>query len=332
METVLVTGANGHVGYNIVQCLRKKNYNVKAGVRHSHITEKVKPLQELGAQICELDIMNPKTIEKAVDGVSGVFQVAAVYNAAPKNPQREIINPSIIGGINVLKAAEKAKVKKVIFTSSIAAIVSKKNQRFFTEEDWNDTPISSYAIAKTEAEKKAWKFAQEKGINLITLCPSMIIGPGFHRHTASTFFFEQVLREKVPVILPFSFTFVDVRDVAHAHILAYEKDHALGRYIVCNSYKTMDNLLKEIKELDSTIKIPLTKLPKSMTRFLPLFDWLGHKFTKTPRMITKSTMKEFTGKEQRVSNDKIRQELGWEPTDFRDSLRDTLDWIRKYFM
>ena len=212
MKRVLVTGANGHVGNNLVRLLVEKGYTVRASVRNAKDPEKTKHLEPLGVEIVEADLMKPETLEAAVEGMDGVFQVAAAYVTWSRDPQRDIIDPSVIGGINVLRAAKEAGVKKVVFTSSAAAIgTDASREKPLTEEDWNEDALSPYMIAKTRAEKKAWEFVKDADMKLVTICPTGIIGPGFYRHTPTTQPFELALRGKVPVALPFGFSFVDVR-------------------------------------------------------------------------------------------------------------------------
>ena len=133
-KNVLVTGANGHVGYTLTKLLVERGYNVRASVRDKDNKELTKNLNEFDVEIVSLDLMKPETIEPAMENIDGVFQVAAVYKSWARNPEDEIINPSIIGGINVLECAHNAGVKKIIFTSSTAAIGrSGPNCRALTE-------------------------------------------------------------------------------------------------------------------------------------------------------------------------------------------------------
>ena len=104
-KNVLVTGANGHVGFVLAKTLVERGYNVRASIRDKNNPNLVSSLSKLYVEIVELDIMKPETIEPAMQGIEGLFQVAAVYKSWAKNPEEEIINPSIIGGINVLKSA-----------------------------------------------------------------------------------------------------------------------------------------------------------------------------------------------------------------------------------
>ena len=158
-ENVLVTGANGHIGFALSKALVERGYNVRASVRDKTDPNLVSHLSSLDVEIVELDLMQPETIEAAMNGIKGLFQVAAVYKSWARDPEEEIINPSIIGGINALKAARNANVKKVIFTSSTAAVGrSGPGGRALTEADWNSASKHPYSYAKTEAERRAWDY------------------------------------------------------------------------------------------------------------------------------------------------------------------------------
>ncbi len=107
MDNVLVTGANGHVGFNITKLLSDKGYNV----RDINNKEKTSHLEEIGVQIVEADLMDPESMKDAVKDMDGIFQVAAVFKTWSKDPLNEIINPSVIEGVNVLKAVKEEGVR-----------------------------------------------------------------------------------------------------------------------------------------------------------------------------------------------------------------------------
>ena len=111
-KNVLVTGANGHVGFILTKMLVERGYNVRASVRDKENKELTKNLSVFDVEIVSLNLMEPETIEPAMQNMDGVFQVAAVYKSWAKKPEEEIINPSIIGGINVLKAASQCRSKE----------------------------------------------------------------------------------------------------------------------------------------------------------------------------------------------------------------------------
>jgi dihydroflavonol-4-reductase len=122
VKRVVVTGANGHVGYSVTKLLVARGYDVRATVRDASDPAKTAHLQALGVEIAQADLMRPETLAPVMEGRDGLFQVAAVYRSWARDPQREIIEPSITGGINALRAAHTAGVGRVVFTSSTAAV------------------------------------------------------------------------------------------------------------------------------------------------------------------------------------------------------------------
>ena len=93
-KNVLVTGANGHVGYTLTKILVERGYNVRASVRNKNDPKLVSHLDSLDIELVEMDLMDPESIESAMQNIEGLFQVAAVYQSWAKNPDEDIINPS----------------------------------------------------------------------------------------------------------------------------------------------------------------------------------------------------------------------------------------------
>ena len=149
MKKVLVTGANGHLGYNLVKKLVEKGYEVRAGVRNPKNADKTKHLRKLGVEIVAADLQDPNTLKNALLNVDGLFQVAAIYKLVMKNPQKNMITPNVEGTKNILRIALDAGVKKVVYTSSVAAIGIGETAELLTESNWNNTSKNAYMVSKT---------------------------------------------------------------------------------------------------------------------------------------------------------------------------------------
>ncbi|MFX0016627.1 MAG: NAD-dependent epimerase/dehydratase family protein [Promethearchaeota archaeon] len=318
-KKVLVTGATGHLGFTLVKELLARNYDVRAGVRNSQNTERNKHLLNLGVEIVDADLMKPETLRKAVEAVDGIFHTAAVFSLSAKDPQKEIIDPSVIGGLNVLKSAKEAGVKRIVWTSSMAAVgMGTTPDKPFSEDDWYHQAKNPYYYAKYKAEWEAWKYAESNNLDLITINPGYIIGPNFHRHTPTTQIFEDILANKLPMIPPMRFNFVDVRDVALAHILAFEKKDAKGRYICATEVITFKKTLQLLNKMSSKIKVPRFQMSPLLMKIFAIFS------------------KQVTREEARISTEtciytdtsKIQRELGWKPRPLEESLQKTLHWIQ----
>ena len=329
MDTVLVTGANGHLGYNLTQQLVERGYRVRAGVRDFTSKTKTRDLVTLGAEITHVDITRPETLSAAMKDVQGLFHVAAVYETISRNPGRDVKQPTIVGTINTLQAAHAAGVQKVVLTSSATTVGNDASLAAPLDESrWNKDAIEPYVQAKTSAEQWAWEFATRNHFNLVAILPSAMIGPGFRRHTPTTRIFEELLRNRVPVVLPLGFSFVDVRDVATAHVLAYENPTAAGRYIASARFCELAELFTLVRNVDPTVVIPTRRLPERLLPVVPLLDWIGHRFAGTPRAISCAFVKEYGHHEAHFTSARAERELGWMARDFSVSVRDTLSWIK----
>lgn len=201
-----------------------------------------------------------------------------------------------------------------------------------SEDAWNEDAVEPYAQAKTQSEREAWQLARELGVNMIAVLRGTIIGPGFQRHTPSTLSFELLLRGKVPFALPITMEFVDVRDVADAHIQVYENEKASGRYIISHRSMPLKEVFDHVKAVEPEVKVPEKERPGPLVGMVPFLDWLGNKLDGTPRFASSALIKEYANREQKVSTQRARRELGWEPMPITTSIKDTVSWVRENFI
>ncbi|WP_127716331.1 NAD-dependent epimerase/dehydratase family protein [Halobacteriovorax sp. HLS] len=326
---VVVTGANGHVGNNLVRELVKQGYDVRATVRNINDPKKTKVLKELGVEIVQADLLDKESLVKAFTGCEGLFQIAAGFKMHTKDLDLDVRKPAIDGTINALEAAKEAMIKKIVYTSSVAAIGSSKVNEQKDESHWNDNASEFYAQCKNEAEKLLWKKAKELNLDVVTILPGMIIGPNFYQHTPSTYFFKKLLNGKIPMMLPVSFSYVDVRDVVSAHIKAYETKHSAGRYIACGDLISMKDVMGIFRDHDPSLKLPTKQAPKFLIPLLPCLDAIENKLTGNMRTMTKGVIDDYlNGTVQNFNKKKIKSDLGWQARPINETLIDTLNWIK----
>jgi dihydroflavonol-4-reductase len=308
---VLVTGANGHLGNTLVRELCERGYRVRATVRNPAEAESSGIFDGLAVSLYQADIRHPEDMEAAMTGVDGVFQVAALYHFDERKLGEGIVENNRDGSVNVLRLAKAAGVKRVVMTSSIAAIGFGGTQAEpMTEESWSN-PSNPYFLSKVLSEKAAWEFAEANGLDLITICPSMVLGPNFYKHTASTINVSAYVNNQVPFQIPFQPSVVDVRDVALAHILAFENKEARGRYLVTGHH--VPDFVSKLKEVDPDMLVPARKLSMDEAR----------------QFARKSgSPVEMVGQTFLYSDRKARTELGWQPRPAETTLRDTVAWIK----
>ncbi|KAF3446938.1 hypothetical protein FNV43_RR12118 [Rhamnella rubrinervis] len=213
---VCVTGAGGFVASWVVNILLSKGYVVHGTIRepkddkYSHLNKFEKASENL--KLFKADLLNYDSMLSAIEGCSGVFHVASpVPSTTVPNPEVEVLEPAVKGTLNVLKASVEAKVNRVVFVSSAAAV---------------------------EAESEAMEFAKRSGLDVVAVCPTLVLGPILQSNVnASSLVLIKLLKgaqgnesmeNKLRMI-------IDVRDLAEALLLAYEKPEAEGRYI-CTSH------------------------------------------------------------------------------------------------
>lgn len=255
-KTLLVTGAGGYIGLNVINLLAKEPHKIRASVRNVNDSKKVDPIRKAAEgskfpiEFVSADLLKPETWAEAVKGVDIVLHIASPYPmATPTDVENELIRPAVEGTLNVLKAAFLAKVSRVVLTSSSASIYtfSLKNKTF-TEADWPDAEKSyPYPKSKILAEKAAWDFVAEKKKNnekvfdLAVINPSIVHGPtlgGGDTLGTSELMIANLFGGKSEKKSQFYCGHCDVRDVALAHVrAAFHPDAAGHRHIIVNEAK-----------------------------------------------------------------------------------------------
>ncbi|XP_024535998.1 cinnamoyl-CoA reductase 2-like [Selaginella moellendorffii] len=260
-KVVCVTGAGGFIASWIVKQLLEKGYTVHGTVRDPSNNAKCGHLKQLpGAgerlKLFKADVLDYDSIVPAVRGCEAVFHTACPFFWKFDTPD-DVLVPAITGTENVMRACSEEKIKRVVMTSSGAAVMfdpDRPEDKVVDERCWTNVDHCRknerwYLVAKTEAEKTAWKFAEEKGLKLLVVCPVYVFGPLLQQtlNTSSEYLKEVVEGSRNPS--PSSYIpLVDVRDVAKAHILAVENEAALGRYFCVALSVSHRDVLKLVKE------------------------------------------------------------------------------------
>lgn len=289
-ETVLVTGATGFVGMQIILQLLEKGYTVKATVRdvksegkvRETLRDNVRSLDKLSFVAAELT--RDTNWEEAMQGCNYVLSVASpVFFDKPKN-EEEAFRPAREGILRILKYAKKAGVKRVVMTSNFGAVgfTQTDKSRETTEADWTDNrnkAVSVYERSKTLAEKAAWDFIRTDGGNLefATINPVAILGPSLDAHVSGSFhLLQNLLNGKMKAIPNIPLNIVDVRDVADLHIKAMEIPEANGKRFIASADGQIS--LPEIAELlkkerpELSQKVSSTRVPNFVLSIASLFN------------------------------------------------------------
>lgn len=250
-KLVLVTGGTGFLGMHCLLQLLNKGFKVRTSIRslkkenevitllkNSGVVEQIENLS-----FVEADLSKDDHWDKATENCDYILHVASpVPLNMPKN-ENEVISPAVEGTLRVLKAAKNAGVKRVVLTSSFAAVgySHKDANTLITEEDWtdpNDKNLSAYIKSKTLAEMAAWDFVKSNGdgLELTTICPGLILGPVLGSSLPSSVrAIKQLLDGTIKATPKISFSIIDVRDVADLHIRAMESLEANGQRFLAST-------------------------------------------------------------------------------------------------
>lgn len=290
---VLITGASGYIGKHLVLQLLNDGYEVRASVRNldkatevrnavlSHLQSDYKLDSRLNFVV--LDLEKDSGWSEALQGVDALLHTASPFPiASPKN-ENDLIIPAVQGTLRALKAAHKAGVKRVVLTSSIAAIYGSdlpKGKSAFDESIFTDVthPVGrqAYTKSKTLAEAAAWEYVKTSApeINLTTINPVLVLGaPLDNNFGSSVSIVERILKGSDPMLPDLSFSIVHVTDVAKMHILALRIDAAISqRFIASASSMSFVEIAKLLKATYPTKKIKTLQAPNLIIRLLSLFD------------------------------------------------------------
>ncbi|KQT21527.1 3-beta hydroxysteroid dehydrogenase [Chryseobacterium sp. Leaf405] len=274
-KTVLVTGGTGFLGIHTVLQLLQQGYEVKTTLRSLAKKENViKALKEGGLRdfshlsFVEADLTTDNNWDEAVKDCDYVLHVASPFPAQDPKDENELIIPARDGALRVLRASRDAGVKRIVLTSSFAAVGYSNNNEdhIFTEEDWTDvnTELPAYIKSKTIAEKSAWEFIEKEGneLELAVINPVGIFGPALGEITSASLDIavSGILSGNMEYTPTFTMGVVDVRDVVDIHIKAMLHPDASGERFIATSegvmsfYDVAELFKKERQQYTSNIK------------------------------------------------------------------------------
>ncbi|CAD6259463.1 unnamed protein product [Miscanthus lutarioriparius] len=268
LKTACVTGGNGYIGSALIKVLLEEGYAVKTTVRNPDDMQKnshLKGLQELGPlTVLRADMDEEGSFDDAVAGCDYAFLVAAPVNLWAKDPEKEQIESSVRGTLNVMRSCVKAgTVRRVILTSSVAGVYIRPDLQgdghVLDEDSWSDVdylrankpPTWGYCVSKVLLEKEACRFADEHGISLVTVCPVLTVGaaPAPKVRTSIIDSLSMLSGDEAGFAVlrgiettSGALTLVHIDDLCRAELFLAEADAADGRYICCSLNTTVVEL------------------------------------------------------------------------------------------
>ena len=330
MEKVLVTGATGYIGLHCIQQLLDQGYVVNGSVRSPERKDEIfdalkkhnTPTDNL--KIFSFNLTEDNGWDEGMEGCDYLMHVASPL-ALANHGEEFFVGPAVSGVKRALKFAKKHNVKKVVLTSSVAAIFETKVlKEYYDESDWSDPnndKINHYAKSKTLAEMAAWDFVKEENnpFELAVINPALVVGPSLSGDIGeSNKAIELVATGKMPVGVPIQFGYVDVRDVAAAHILAMQNPNSNGKRFALSEkdlwYKDVAKILRD----NGFDKAPKYSVPVWITPLLALFS-KELKFS-LPYVGRVRSVRDATN---------AKDILGWKPRPAEESIVEIAEQIRE---
>ena len=275
-------------------------------------------------EIVEADLTSDRGWREAVAGCTYVQHVASPFPAEVPKDENELIRPAVDGALRVLQAsAEAGTVKRVVMTSSVAAVAfghTDGDDRVRTEADWSKVEnCEAYPKSKTLAERAAWDFVKglpaDRRFELTVINPGFVLGPLLNNDQGTSGeLIRKLMMREMPACPELGFAPVDVRDVALAHRLAMERPEGPGnRYICAGEHLWVQDIAKILAaEFNPRgYRVPTGRLPYWLM-------WIFARFDKAVRLALG-----YVGRKELVSAAKAQRELGWSMRPVRETIIDT---------
>jgi dihydroflavonol-4-reductase len=320
MDRVLLTGVTGYIGQHCAAELLRQGYDVVGTIRSRVKADatriaiaKVAPAD--GLSFVEADLLSDKGWAEAMKGCAYVMHVASPFMLAEPKDENEMIAPAVEGTKRVIAAAQLARVKRLVLTSSTFAMIAGKDSGRYGPDAWSDTDasIGAYAKSKTLAERAAWATAKGGDMELTVVNPGAVFGPslGATMDGQSVEMMTAMISGKMPMIPDMSMGMVDVRDVARLHVKAMTADCAAGKRFIAASAEPIEmaTVAGVLRKAGYT-KVPSRRAPAVLLKLMGLFD--GEVRGMLP----------VIGKAAAYENEATFDVLEWQPTPLETAFRE----------
>jgi dihydroflavonol-4-reductase len=320
---VLVSGANGFVGSAVVRALLRHRYSVRALARPSSDTAN---LAGLDVEIVRGDLLDPRSLERALEGCGGLFHVAADYRLWARDP-REIRRCNVRGTHNILLAAQRCGIRRIVHTSSVATLGLHHDG---TPSD-EDTPvrlddmIGAYKRSKFLSEALVRRCSRA-GADIVIVNPAAPVGPRDRKPTPTGRMILDAARGRMPAFVDTGLCVVHVDDVAEGHVLAYEHGQRGRRYVLGGENLSLQSILAIVAELTGR-RAPWLKLPHAA--ILPV-AWAAEAWARMTGITPNVTVDgvKLSWHRMYFSSRRAETELGWHARPAREALADAIQWFR----
>jgi dihydroflavonol-4-reductase len=322
---ILVTGATGHIGNVLVRQLVERGETVRAMVLPG---EDISPLKGVELEIVRGDVLDPNSLQRAMNGVSCVYHLAGIISIMPgRNETVHRVN--VEGTRNVLRTAARAGIRRLVYTSSIHALHRASHGVTIDEQIPFDPQhaISSYDRSKAEASLLV-QDAACLGLDAVIACPTGVIGPHDYRNSEMGEIIRLAMQHGLHFLIDGAYDFVDVRDVAQGLILAESHGRSGESYILSGERITIAGIFEQVQKATGLhgIRLPV---PLSLVRLAAMLAPLYYRLAGARPTLTPYALETITSNSV-ISNAKARRELGYTPRSLSESIQDTVAWLAEY--
>jgi dihydroflavonol-4-reductase len=320
--TVVVTGASGHIGINLVRALAAEKRSVRVMVHHNH-----RFLEGLGVEIVRGDVTDAASLTKVFEGADVVYHLAGVISLL-KNEWPLVERINVQGTRNVIEACRRSNVKRLVHFSSIHAI----------NPEPLDVPVDEthlliqghryppYDLSKSEGQREVRKSIAD-GLDAVIVNPTGVLGPYDYQPSFFGAALLMMANGQMPALINGGFDWVDARDVAQGAILAEQKAPAGAEYLLSGHWVSMQGIGDIMKEI-SDASIPGFVCPMPAARFSAPFATAYSRMFKKPPIFTSVSLNALRSN-RNVSHEKATRELGYQPRPFKETLTDTMKWFEQ---
>jgi dihydroflavonol-4-reductase len=319
LPVTLVTGASGFLGWHVARVLIERGHRVRALCRASS------EIRELDVERVTGDLRDPESLARAVTGCEFLFHVAADYRLWSRHPE-ELYRSNVDGTRNILEAAGRAGVERIVYTSTVGCIGMPQNS--LGDED---TPVSitdmagHYKRSKWLAEQIALEKAHA-GLPVVIVNPTAPVGDHDWKPTPTGKIILDFLRDKLPAFVDTGLNLVDARDTAIGHLLAAEHGRTGERYILGSENLTLQQILERLA-LIANKAAPATKVPYALAYATGVITTAWANITGQEPLAPLEGVR-MARKKMFVTHAKAARELGFSPAPADAALRRAVDWFR----
>lgn len=325
-DITLVTGATGFVGSAVARILLERGHRLRLLVRQTSDRSNVSGLP---VEFVVGDLADPQSMEKALEGVTYLFHVAADYRLWVPDP--DVMMKANVEGTRILmQAAMKAGVKRVVYCSSVAALVTARDGIPATESSpvTEDQIVGVYKRSKYRAEQEVLRLVREEGLPAVIVNPSTPVGPRDIKPTPTGQMILDCATGRMPAYVETGLNIVHVDDVAEGHVLAFERGVVGEKYILGGENLMLGELFRMVAEIVHR-KPPRIQLKQSwLYPVASVSEMLARCFGIQPRVTRE--MLDMSKKLMFFSSAKAERELDYRPRAARHALIDAVAWFREH--